>query len=60
MSGLGLTANSAAKILSPTETNADGSYSVTGSATRDSVIAHYAGDSEHMPTHSKLFALKRG
>jgi hypothetical protein len=37
MSGLGISGtNSAAKILSPTETNSDGTYSVTGSITRDS------------------------
>jgi hypothetical protein len=60
MSGLGITGtNPAAKILSPTETSADGTYSVSGSITRDSVIAHYAGDNEHMPAHSKLFVLKR-
>jgi hypothetical protein len=61
MSGLGLNPTySPAKILSPAVTNADGTYSVTGSITRSSVIAHYAGDSEHSPANSKLFALKMG
>jgi hypothetical protein len=61
MSGLGITGkNPAAAILSPTETNADGTYSVTGSITRDSVIAHYAGDNEHSPATSKMIVLKRG
>jgi hypothetical protein len=60
MSGLGITGtNPAAKILSPTETNADGTYSVSGSITRDSVIAHYAGDNEHSPAKSKMIVLKR-
>jgi hypothetical protein len=64
-SGLGLNPNEAtAKILSPAVTNADGTYSVTGSvcagAVCSSVIAHYAGDSEHSPATSRLFSLKIG
>jgi len=45
--------------LSPTQTKSDGSYSVTGNITPhyyqfhfDNVIAHYAGDSEHMPAEA--------
>jgi len=45
-------------ILPPTQTNSDGTYSVTGSITKDTVIAHFAGDSEHMPAHSRLVGLK--
>jgi hypothetical protein len=64
-SGLGLNPNEpTAKILSPAVTNADGTYSVTGSvcagAVCSSVIAHYAGDSEHSPAKSRLFSLKIG
>jgi hypothetical protein len=63
-SGLGLNPNEpTAKILSPVVTNADGTYSVTGSvcagAVCSSVIAHYAGDSEHSPATSKA-SLKIG
>jgi len=51
-------------ILTPTQTKADGSYSVTGSIIPfqvpalarpiqvDNVIAHYAGDSNHMPAEA--------
>jgi hypothetical protein len=64
-SGMGLNPNEArAKILSPAVTNADGTYRVTGSvcagAVCSSVIAHYAGDSEHSPAKSTLFSLKIG
>jgi hypothetical protein len=49
--------NPGAKILSPTQTNSDGFYGVAGSIPypRDNVIAHYAGDSEHMPAQSTAF-----
>jgi hypothetical protein len=49
--------NSVANILSPTQTNSDGFYGVTGSIPYpiDNVIAHYAGDSEHMPAQSEAF-----
>jgi len=49
--------NSGASILSPTQTNSDGFYGVTGSIPYpiDNVIAHYAGDSEHMPAQSEAF-----
>ena len=45
--------------LSPTQAKSDGSYSVTGNITPhyyqfhfDNVIAHYAGDSEHIPAEA--------
>jgi hypothetical protein len=49
--------NPGAKILSPTQTNSDGFYGVAGSIPypRDNVIAHYAGDSEHMRAQSTAF-----
>jgi hypothetical protein len=49
--------NSGAKILSPTQTNSDGFYGVAGSIPSpiDNVLAHYAGDSEHMPAQSEAF-----
>ena len=49
--------NSGAKILSPTQTNSDGFYGVAGSIPYpiDNVIAHYDGDSEHMPAQSEVF-----
>ena len=49
--------NPGAKILSPTQTNSDGFYGVAGSIPSpiDNVIAHYAGDSEHMPAQSEAF-----
>ena len=49
--------DSGAKILSPTQTNSDGFYGVAGSIPSpiDNVIAHYAGDSEHMPAQSEAF-----
>jgi hypothetical protein len=48
--------NSVANILSPTQTNSDGYYNVTGSLPYpiDSVTAHYAGDSGHMPAEAKV------
>jgi len=47
--------NSAVEILSPTQTNSHGFYGVTGSLGTlvTNVIAHYAGDSEHMPAQSE-------
>ena len=49
--------NSGAKILSPTQTNSDGFYGVGGNIPSpiDDVIAHFAGDSEHMPAQSEAF-----
>jgi hypothetical protein len=49
--------NSVANILSPTQTNSDGFYGVAGSIPYpiDNVIAHYDGDSEHMPAQSEAF-----
>jgi len=44
------------KILSPTQTSSNGFYGVTGSipyTLAGNVIAHYAGDSEHMPAQSE-------
>ena|SRR5215831_12270877 len=53
------TGNSVANILSPTQTNSEGFYGVAGSIPypMDNVIAHYAGDSEHMPAQAEYFLI---